>query len=147
MMTRKGQGTINVVLIISILLLTFYIVATQIFPKNTFLVRMVESKTVQQLQLAVRECQIWHEERDFMEHLVDSTGLRYSLSEAGLNGEGATVNCCSKGSPGCDTGASIPAECVKKCAAVLKLHSECAKYYPPDADCYKDDVTRLEVEG
>lgn len=146
-MINKGQETIHLVLIVLILITTFYIVATQFFPKYKFLVGVVTSQTTQQLQLAITQCQFFHEQLDFLENMVDSSGIRASVSAAGLNGPAATVNCCSKDSPGCPASDSQPAECVGKCAAILKLQSECAKYYPPSADCYKDVDTRLGVEG
>ncbi len=152
-MMRRGFETIHIVLLVLILVTTFYMVATQLFPKYKFLVDVVTSKTAQNLQLAVRECQTFHEQLDFLENMVDQTGARASISAAGLNGGDATVSCCSKDAPGCTghystlAADSTPADCIKKCAAILRLHSACAKYYPPDADCYKDDITRLEVEG
>lgn len=150
MMMRRGFETIHIVLLVLILVTTFYIVATQLFPKYKFLVGVATSKSTQNIQLAVGGCQTFHEQLDFLENMVDQVGIRASISTAGLNGGDATASCCSKDAPGC-TGApaadSTPADCIKKCAAILKLHSACAKYYPPDADCYKDDITRLEVEG
>lgn len=150
MMMRRGFETIHIVLLVLILVTTFYIVATQLFPKYKFLVDVATSKTAQNIQLAVKGCRAFHEELDFIPNMVDTVGIRASISAAGLNGGAATVSCCSKDAPGCtgDPAAdSAPADCIKKCAAILKLQSACANYYPPDADCYKDDTTRLEVEG
>ncbi len=150
---RRGFETIHIVLLVLILVTTFYIVATQLFPKYKFLVDVMTSKTAQNIQLAVKGCQAFHEELDFLPNMVDTVGIRASISAAGLNGGGATVSCCAKDAPGCTGDAttpaadSTPADCIKKCAAILKLQSACANYYPPDADCYKDDTARLEVEG
>ncbi len=144
---RKGFAPIDIVLTIAIILLAFLLVTSVVFPKLKFLQGWVTSQTTQQLQVAVQECQFFHEQLDFLENMVDQSGIRASISEAGLNGGGATINCCSKDSPGCSSADSTPTECVQKCAAILKLQSECAKYYPPSADCYKDVDTRLGVEG
>lgn len=151
---RRGEfGVIHIVLGIILLLLTLYIVVPAVFSNSKFLVGVITSKTTQNIQLAVMECRIFHEQLDFLENMVDQTGVRASISAAGLNGGYATVSCCSKDAPGCigdittPAADSTPADCIKKCAAILKLHSACAKYYPPDADCYTDDITRLEVEG
>lgn len=154
-MMKRGFETIHIVLLVLILVTTFYIVATQLFPKYKFLVDVMTSKTAQNIQLAVKGCQAFHEELDFIPSMVDTVGIRASISAAGLNGGDATVSCCSKDAPGCTGDPTIPipaadstpADCIKKCAAILKLHSACANYYPPDADCYNDDITRLEVEG
>lgn len=134
---KRGFETIQLVLTILIVLLMFYIVTTQFFPKYRFLVGVVTHKTVQNIQLAVRQCQAFHEELNFLENMVDQVGVRDSIGNAGLNYPGAEANC--------DSG-STPAECIAKCVNLLKLYSYCAKYYPPSEDCYKDTVARKVLE-
>lgn len=79
-------------------------------------------------EILMKECKVWRE-NDFIPTTIP-VNVRSYFTRLGLGTKGLL----------CGLNVGTVDDCALKCAHLIVLDGECAKYYPPTEECYKNKV-------